>query len=86
MRDTVRDISGKIEVEKEIQTLLAARKLEFKVMCIIPAGIILYMRIAFPEFMNVLYGNVLGVVLMSICMGIYIAAYRIGQKIVDIEV
>lgn len=86
MRNAVRDISEKIEVEKEIQTLLAAKKLEFKVMCIIPLGIILYMRAAFPEFMNVLYGNVLGAVLMSICLGIYIVAYRIGQKLVDIEV
>lgn len=86
MRSAVRDISEKIEVEKEIQTLLAAKKLEFKVMCIIPLGIILYMRAAFPEFMNVLYGNVLGAVLMSICLGIYIVAYRIGQKLVDIEV
>lgn len=86
IRNAVRDISEKIEVEKEIQTLLAAKKLEFKVMCLIPFGIILYMRLAFPEFMNVLYGNLLGAVLMSICLGIYIAAYRIGKKLVEIEV
>lgn len=86
IKNAVQDISEKIEVEKEIQTLLAAKKLEFKVMCIIPFGIILYMRLAFPEFMNVLYGNLLGTVLMSICLGIYIAAYRIGKRLVDIEV
>ena len=86
IRNAVRDIGEKIEVEREIQTLLASKKLEFKVMCIIPFGIILYMRLAFPEFMGVLYGNVLGAALMSVCLGIYIAAYRIGQKLVDIEV
>lgn len=86
MKNAVRDISEKIEVEKEIQTLLSAKKLEFKVMCIIPFGIILYMRLAFPEFMNVLYGNLLGIVLMSVCLGIYIVAYRIGKNLVDIEV
>lgn len=86
IRNAVKDISDKIEVEKEIQTLLSAKKLEFYVMCIIPFGIILYMRLAFPEFMNVLYKNPLGVSLMSVCLGIYIAAYHIGKKLVDIEV
>ena len=86
IRNAVRDIGEKIEVEKEIQTFLAAKKLEFKVMCVIPFGIILYMRLAFPEFMGVLYGNLLGVVLMSVCLGIYVAAYKIGRDLVDIEV
>lgn len=86
IRNAVKDIGDKIEVEKEIQTLLSAKKLEFHVMCIIPFGIILYMRLAFPEFMEVLYKNLLGAALMSICLGIYAAAYHIGKKLVDIEV
>lgn len=86
IRNAVHDIGEKIEVEKEIQTLLAAKKLEFNVMCIIPFGIILYMRLAFPEFMGVLYGNVLGAALMSGCLGIYTAAYKLGKNLVDIEV
>lgn len=86
IRNAVRDISEKIEVEKEIQTLLAAKKLEFKIMCVIPFGIILYMRLAFPEFMEVLYGNPLGAGLMTFCLGIYGAAYKIGKDLVEIEV
>lgn len=86
IRNAVKDIGDKIEVEKEIETLLSAKKLEFHVMCVIPFGIILYMRMAFPEFMGVLYNNLFGMVLMSICLGIYIAAYRIGKGLVDIEV
>ncbi|MGC4018775.1 MAG: type II secretion system F family protein [Muricomes sp.] len=86
IRSAVRDISEKIEVEKEIQTLLAAKKLEFKVMCIIPFGILLYMRLAFPEFMAVLYGNPLGFSVMTGCLCIYAAAYRLGKKLVEVEV
>jgi tight adherence protein B len=86
IRNAVKDISEKIEVEKEIQTLLAAKKMEFKVMCVIPFGILLYMRLAFPEFMEVLYKNPLGVGLMSCCLGIYGAAYKIGKSLVEIEV
>lgn len=50
-------IGEKMEVEREIQVMLTSKKLEFKIMCVIPFVIILYMRSAFPEFMAVLYGN-----------------------------
>lgn len=86
VKNTARDISDKIEVEEEIQTILAAKKLEFRIMCVIPLGIILYMRLAFPEFMRVLYGNLIGEALMTGCLGIYAAAYKIGKKMVEIEV
>lgn len=86
IRNAVKDISEKIEVEKEIQTLLSAKKLEFKIMCMIPFAILLYMRLAFPEFMSVLYGNLLGAAMMTGCLCIYAAAYRIGKKLVEVEV
>lgn len=86
LRNAARDISEKIETEKEIQTILAAKQFEFKVMCIVPLGILLYMRMAFQGFMNVLYGNLFGVILMTVCLGIYAGAYYMGRKLVEIEV
>ena len=79
-------IGDKMEVEREIQTMLAAKSLEFQVMCMIPLGMVLYMRFTFPEFLSVLYGSAAGVMLMSVCLIIYIAAYYIGRKMVHIEV
>lgn len=86
LKDTVQMIGDKIEVEREIQTLLASKKLEFHVMCIIPLGMVLYMRMAFPEFLSVLYGGLPGVILMSICLGVYAFAWRMGTKMIQIEV
>lgn len=86
IRNTVDQISGKIEVKREIETLLAAKKYEYKVMSIIPYAIIAYMRLSFPEFMSYLYGNILGIGVMSVCLGIYAGAYVLGAKMVDIEV
>ena len=86
MRETIRMISGKTETEREIETIIAAKKLEFRLMCIIPLGMVFYMRLAFPEFLSVLYGNPAGVLLMSICLGMYIFAYWLGNKIIRIEV
>lgn len=85
IRDSVKMLSGKMEIEQEIETLLAAKKLEFNIMCVVPFGIIFYMRLAFPEFMSVLYGNILGAVLMSGCMGIYFLAYWLGRKLLRTE-
>lgn len=79
-------MSGKIEVKREIETLLAAKRYEFKVMSVIPYGIIFYMGLSFPEFMSCLYGNVIGIGVMTICLAIYTGASALGAKIVNIEV
>lgn len=86
IRSAVRQIGDKMDVEREINTILSAKKLEFKVMCVIPLGIVAYMRVSFPEFMGVLYGNAAGIFLMSLCLLVYLTAIRLGQKIITIEV
>lgn len=86
IKNTVRQISDKIDVNREIDTLLAAKKYEFKVMCMIPYFIIAYMAVSFPEFMSCLYGNAIGIGVMSGCLGIYGGAYILGLKLIKIEV
>ena len=86
IRNAVRQIGDRMDVEREIETILSAKKLEFKVMCIIPLGIIGYMRISFPEFMTVLYRNMAGALFMSICLLGYLAAVSLGEKIIAVKV
>ena len=86
IRNTVRQMGEKADVKREIEIEIAAKRLEFKVMTAIPFAMICYMKISFPEFMSVLYGNMAGIVIMTICLGIYMAAYESGKRIVEIEV
>ena len=86
IRNSVRIIRGKIDTEKEIQTMIASKKLEFDIMCAVPFVIILYMKLTFGEFLSVLYGNAAGMIIMTVCLCVYLAAYRIGRKIIRIEV
>ena len=86
IRGAVRQIGEKIEVEEEIETLIAARKMELKIMSAIPFAMLAYLRISFPEFLKVLYGNVAGGVVMSACLAIYLISYEIGKRMVEIEV
>lgn len=86
IRNAAGQIGEKIDVKREIETMMAAKKLEFKIMSIIPFVMICYMKISFPEFMDVLYGNLLGVIVMTVCLIIYVAAFEFGKRIVEIEV
>lgn len=86
IRNAVNHMRERAEIQREIETIIAAKKLEFRIMTFIPFGIIAYMRVSFPEFMNVLYGNLFGKCFMSICLIVYLAAWKLGQNIVEIEV
>lgn len=86
IQNTVNQIGDKIDVKREIDILLAAKRYEFKVMAVIPYAIIAYMMLSFPEFMDCLYGNMIGTGVMSVCLLIYLAAYAFGVKLVKIEV
>ena len=86
IRNVVRQMSEKIDVEREITTIMSAKKLEFKIMTMIPFGMIAYLKISFPEFMDVLYGNLAGVVVMSVCLVVYLIAHEAGKRMVEIEV
>ena len=86
IQDTVRQIGDKMDVKREIDTILAAKRYEFRVMSAIPYAIIGYMSLSFPEFMDSLYGNVLGRGVMTVCLGIYLAAYYLGVRLIRIEV
>lgn len=86
IQNTVRQIGDKMDVKREIDTILAAKSYEFKVMAVIPYIMIGYMLLSFPEFMSCLYGNAIGIGVMSICYVLYEVAYIFGKKLIRIDV
>lgn len=76
-------ISRRLEVEEEMETLLSARKLEQKVMNAMPFIIVWYVEISNPGYFDELYGNLTGVALMTVCLGIYLAAYGLSERIFE---
>ena len=83
---TWRNLCEKIDTAKEIDALVASKRYEQQLMSLMPAGIIMYIKLACPGFLNKMYGNAFGVVAMTVCLAIYAAAFCLGRKIVDIEV
>ena len=83
---TIGVISKKISVEKEIEVLVSAKRLEARIMNCVPFFIIFYISITSPGFFDSLYHNIFGIVLMTICMVIYIISYVLSERIVNITV
>ena len=86
IQQVARMLGDKIDVKKEIEATLAAKKSEQMVMSLMPVGIIFYLNLTSPGFLDVLYGNPFGICAMTVCLGIYGTAYWLGRRIVDIEV
>ena len=74
------------QLEAEIQTVIAAKRLEGRIMLVVPFAILLYFRILNPSYMQVLYHTIAGRCCMTICMLIIAACAGWIDKIVRIEV
>lgn len=83
---TVRIMKEKDETEKDIRVILAGRRYEQRIMCIIPFGIILYLKLSSGNFLQVLYHNPAGIAVMTVCLAIYMGSYMLSRKIIDIRV
>lgn len=79
-------IEEKITVRQEIQTLISAKRLESRIMCVIPFCIIFYIDMTSKGYFDALYADVAGRIIMTICLIIYIFAVRMMGKIMNIEV
>lgn len=75
-------INDKIEIEMEIQTMIAASKNELNIMMVMPFVIMLSMR-GLGDSMS---GNsLINIIVKFVALGIFIGAYFIGSKLVDIK-
>ncbi len=82
---TILVISKKLEVEKEMDVLVSAKRMEARIMNFVPFFIIFYIDLTSRGFFDPLYHNVFGIILMTLCMAVYIAAYLMSEKIVSIS-
>lgn len=86
IRTTAIRISAKIEVEREVDTVISGKKLEGKIMGMMPFFILAYLNLASGEFIEPLYGNLPGVLVMSVSLLVFVGAMAINGRISDIKV
>lgn len=83
---TIDILRDKMAVMEELYTITASRRYEQKIMAVLPAGIILYMNLTSPAFLQDLYHGFLGRAVMSSCLLIFAAAQWLAGRILDIKV
>ena len=84
--NTVRTIGEKLEMEREIGTILASRKYEQDIMSLMPLGMLFYLRLTSGGFLDALYDELAGRLLMAGCLVVYAAIWRLGKRLVRIEI
>ncbi len=74
-------ISDRLELIAELETLLAAKRLEQKVMNAMPFLIVLYLEYTNRGYFDMMYHNLTGVAIMTGCLLVYMASYALAEKI-----
>ena len=76
----------KTEVLQEIETAVAAKRAEQRMMMILLPVILLFITLSSPEYTGALYKNLAGVLVMSACLCGYLVVFFWSEKIVQIPV
>ncbi len=83
---TRKSLEDKVQVETELKTMISAKRLEGRIMTLVPFFIVGYMRFTNPGYMDFMYEGLLGRVTMSVALLIIVAMIIVIKKIVEIEV
>lgn len=85
IKNTQQIITEKMEVEMEIQTVVAASSNEQMIMTVLPIGLIALIKIMSPEFSKN-FTTPVGIIATTIAIAMFVAAYFVGKKILAIKI
>ena len=77
------DIVLKETTRDEITASVTEKRMEQRIMSVIPIFIILYITVTTPGFLDVMYASVLGKLIMTGCIAAYVMAYLWGKRIIQ---
>lgn len=76
----------KIELKRDLHTAISAKRMEFQVMCGVPYGILLYLKLCAPSMAGTLYHSLFGVLFMWGVLAAYLGLKALGEHIIRGEV
>ncbi len=86
IRETSKMLGDKMDVEKELEVLVAQKTFEQWILSLIIPGMIVFFSITAPDFLRPLYTSLTGRGLMTIAFAMYLLSRYIGRKIIRVEV
>ena len=86
LRQTGGVLQDKIELKRELHTTIGAKRMEFQIMCGVPYGILLYLKLCAPAMCSALYHNLFGILFMWGVLAAYMGLKILGEHIIHKEV
>ncbi|MCD7905117.1 MAG: type II secretion system F family protein [Clostridiales bacterium] len=86
IRSTSNVIGEKIDTKRDIETTITGKKFESRIMSVMPIFMVAILSLSSPEFMAPMFNAAAGVVVMTTAIFIFVGAFLISEKIVDINV
>jgi len=85
IKNTTSIINDKLEIRHEIDTMLAERKFEQKILNIIPIAMILILSVSAPSYMEPVFTTTEGRIITTISIALLCIAWFLSKKITDIK-
>ena len=79
-------LSEQFRAEEQIRTMLSAKRLELRIMDVIPLAILLYVRMASPDLLEVMYQGLVGRAAMTLSLAVYVFAVFLAEQILKVRV
>lgn len=86
MRQTAGVLQEKVELKRELHTTIAAKRMEFQIMCFVPYGILLYLKVCASSISDALYHNLPGILFMWGVLILYLCLKFWGESVIRKEV
>ncbi len=89
IRDVIKNtnsiLNEKRTLKREIEVISAEKKLEQKIMNLMPLAVLIMLDKSAPEFISPLYTNILGRITMTILLFIFLLSYLWSSKIASLN-
>ncbi len=83
MQSTADKLKAGMELKKEIEASIAEKRLEQRIMTLMPCGILLYLRLVNGAYIEPAYTTAAGVLVMTAALGLNLLGDYLGSRIVD---
>ena len=86
LSDTSRIITDKISIQKEIKSITAQKKLEGRIITVMPIAVVAGLNVLSPDYVANLYNTLSGRIIMSVSLLGIGFAYYLTERITKIEI
>ena len=73
------------EAKQEIEIMVAQKKMEQKIMNVVPLGLLAFLQFSAWDYMSVLYHNGFGILCMTVFLLGYVGAIFLSQRILKVQ-